>query len=160
VGIRPVAIRQSKPSKSKRKTHPVGSACSNLQDQLEDFLDIAELAAPNLCYEPGPPPDYAKGNSYLSDLGQRTSRLKFVIATLPDPVHTHLPVVFDQFTVAIQEGGQDEKYDFDGSWFPWDEEENVLLPSRRREDFQRGKGTEGNAARDYPLSKVRKLRWL
>jgi len=36
------AIRQSKPSKSKRKTHPVGSACSNLQDQLEDFLDIAE----------------------------------------------------------------------------------------------------------------------
>ena len=119
------AIRQSKPSKSKSKkiTHPVGSACSNLEEQMEDFLDIAELAAPDLCYEPGSPPDFSKKNAYLSDLGQRTSHLKFVIATLPDPVHTHLPVVFDQFTVAIQEGGQDEKYDFDGSWFPWDEEE-------------------------------------
>ena len=60
--------------------------------------------------------------------------MKFVIAILPDPVHTHLSVLFDQFAVAIQEGAQDEKYDFDGSWLPWDDDDDAITrcsPTRR-----------------------------
>jgi len=45
-----------------------------------------------------------------------------VIASLPDPVHTHQAVLFDQFAAAIQDAAQDELYDFDTSWVPWDDE--------------------------------------
>ncbi len=95
--------------------------CDSLQDQLEDFLEVKSdsLILPKNCYDEKDP----RRNEQQLDLTQKTSKLKFVIALLPDPVHTHSPVLFDQFAVAIQEAAQDEKYDFDGSWLPWDEEE-------------------------------------
>src|SRR5882672_1194762 len=110
------AIKRTKPSTGKTKAaEKLQSGCGSLKDELENFLDIRNLSAPKHCYEgvaPTPP-----------DLSSKTAQLKFVIATLPDPVHTHLPILFDQFAVAIQEGAQDEKYDFDSSWLPWDEED-------------------------------------
>ena len=42
---------------------------------------------------------------------------------LPDPLHTHSSALFDKLAVAIQQGAQDEKYDFDSSWLPWDDDE-------------------------------------
>jgi hypothetical protein len=113
------ALKYAKPSTAIKISHPVGSACSSLAEQLEQFLDVEELAAPEPCYKAGDRP----GEAVREAVVQRASQLKFVIATLPDPVHTHLPVLFDQFAVAIQEGAQDEKYDFDSSWLPWDDEE-------------------------------------
>ena len=92
------------------------SGCGTLENALEDFLDLDELKPPDSCYEGELPKN-------RPDISGRTGNLKFVIATLPDPVHTHLPVLFDQFAVAIQEAAQDEKYDFDSSWLPWDEED-------------------------------------
>jgi hypothetical protein len=56
------------------------------------------------------------------EITEQTSKLRFVIATLPDPIHTHQAVLFDQFTAAIQDAAQDEQYDFDSSWLPWDDE--------------------------------------
>src|SRR5258708_10936844 len=110
------AIKRSKPTTTKT-THKreLLSGCGSVSDELEDFLDIKEMRAPTDCTKgaaPDPP-----------DLASKTSQLKFIIATLPDPIHTHLPVLFDQFAVAIQEGAQDEKYDFDSSWLPWDEDD-------------------------------------
>jgi hypothetical protein len=55
-------------------------------------------------------------------VSQKTSGLKFVIVLTPDPVHTHLSLLFDEIAVAVQEGAQDEKYDFDSSWLPWDDQ--------------------------------------
>jgi hypothetical protein len=112
-------IKRSKPIISKTVTHQLNSGCSSLEGQLEEFLDVHELAAPRQCYKK----DDAPQQDVQPDLTQKTSQLKFVIALLPDPVQTHQPVLFDQFAVAVQEGAQDEGYDFDSSWLPWDEED-------------------------------------
>ena len=128
------AITRAKPSTSKAKSHQLGSGCSSLAEQLETFLDIKELVAPDQCYAPGDVP------GTQPELTQTTSRLKFVIALLPDPVHTHQPVLFDQFVVAIQEGAQDEKYDFDSSWLPWDDDESTpyaLLADQKAADMEK-----------------------
>ncbi|HMI53391.1 MAG TPA: hypothetical protein VK525_17895 [Candidatus Saccharimonadales bacterium] len=113
------ALKRSKPSPAKARENLPG--CGSLREELEDFLEIQknELHLPDDCYENDDP----ARKQAQPDLAAKTSQLRFVIALLPDPVHTHLPVVFDQFAVAIQEGAQDEKYDFDGSWLPWDDED-------------------------------------
>jgi hypothetical protein len=129
------AITRAKPSTSKAKSHQLGSGCGGLAEQLETFLDIKELVAPKECYAPGDVP------GTQPQLTQTTSQLKFVIALLPDPVHTHQPVLFDQFVVAIQEGAQDEKYDFDSSWLPWDDDESTpyaLLADQKTADLEKG----------------------
>ena len=128
-------IKRSKASISRKVSHQLGSGCSNLEDQLEEFLEIKDLAAPKQCYAPGgaPPSEDREGPT------QKTSQLKFVIALLPDPVHTHLPVLFDQFAVAIQEGAQDEKYDFDRSWLPWNEDDPpyALLADQKTSNLEK-----------------------
>src|SRR5262249_9096330 len=45
----------------------------------------------------------------------------FVIATLPNPVSTHLAVLFDRLIEAIEESAQDNNYSYDSSWLPWNE---------------------------------------
>ncbi len=112
------AIKRSKPTVTKGVIRKYLPGCSSLEEELEEFLEIDELSPPTQCIVPGNAPPKEK------DLTQKTSQLKFVIALLPDPVHTHLSVLFDQFAVAIQEGAQDEKYDFDSSWLPWDDNES------------------------------------
>ena len=111
-------VKRSKPSLTKSEAHKELPGCAGLQEELKDFLEIENLTLPGPCYESGNVPQ----DLPPQDLTRKTSNLKFVIAILPDPAHTHLPVLFDQFAVAIQEGAQDEKYDFDGSWLPWDDE--------------------------------------
>ena len=113
------AVRRSKPAPTKSETRKERPGCGSLQQELEEFLDVKGLILPEECYEPGDAPR----KELQPDVIERSSQLKFVIATLPDPAHTHLPVLFDQFAVAIQEGAQDEKYDFDGSWLPWEDGE-------------------------------------
>ena len=44
----------------------------------------------------------------------------FMIALLPDPVHTHLALGFDRGIDAVEEGLQDEGYLFVRSMMPWD----------------------------------------
>src|SRR5579862_1373234 len=111
-------VNRSKSALTKKETTS-RPGCSNLKEQLEDFLETKHLTLPKQCSGPGDAPPNGS-QQYLTD---KTSELKFVVAILPDPAHTHLPVLFDQFAVAIQEGAQDEKYDFDGSWLPWDDDE-------------------------------------
>ena len=113
------ASRRLTPSAGKQKTPQNKIACDDIASQLQEYLEVTELTLPPQCYEN----PTAAPRSRSHELNDETSQLKFVIAFLPDPLHTHLPVVFDQFTGAIQEGAQDEKYDFDSSWLPWEEEE-------------------------------------
>src|SRR5271165_1038787 len=47
------------------------------------------------------------------------SGIKFMVATVPDPLHTHLNLVFDRTIDAIQQAVQDEGYTYDSSWLPW-----------------------------------------
>jgi hypothetical protein len=45
--------------------------------------------------------------------------LQFMVATMPDPLHTHLNLQFDRTIEAIQQAAQDEEYTYDSSWLPW-----------------------------------------
>jgi hypothetical protein len=47
-------------------------------------------------------------------------RLHFVIATLPDPVHTHLALLFDRSIEALEQAAQRNGYTFDRAILPWD----------------------------------------
>jgi hypothetical protein len=44
----------------------------------------------------------------------------FIIALVPDPIHTHLALLFDRTVDAIEEAVQDEGYNFDRALMPWD----------------------------------------
>ncbi len=94
--------------------------CSNLENQLKVFLNVKELTLPDSCYES----DHVPGALHPPQKADTDITLKFVVAILPDPVHTHFSALFDQFTMAVQDGAQDEKYDFDSSWLPWESEED------------------------------------
>ena len=50
--------------------------------------------------------------------------MQFVIATVPNPITTHLPLVFDRMIEVIEQAAEDDKYSYDSSWFPWDEAKN------------------------------------
>jgi hypothetical protein len=100
-----------------QKAAPHIDACSEIARRIELFLkpsETKEWKLPDSCYES---PDKAKA------LPQRAadSDLHFLIATVPNPVTTHLPLMFDRFIEAIQRAARDEAYAYDSSWFPWDE---------------------------------------
>ena len=71
----------------------------------------------------------------------------FVIALAPDPVHTHLALIFDRTVDVIEEAAQDEGYVFDRAVMPWDskvhEEPSSYETRLAAEWYQRGK-------EDYP----------
>jgi hypothetical protein len=46
--------------------------------------------------------------------------IKFVFASLPDPVHTHTALVFDRKIESIQSAAQASGYLFSRAWMPWD----------------------------------------
>jgi hypothetical protein len=108
--------------------------CSGLEGRLKEFLNTDVLPLPSECYEGGPEP--RSGAVALKNAPQ----LKFIVATLPDPLHTHLSFLFDQFTAAIQEGAQDEKYDFDNAWLPWPDGEQAYSSLQDQDVADKRKG--------------------
>jgi hypothetical protein len=46
--------------------------------------------------------------------------IKFVTASLPDPVHTHMALLFDRGIETIQRAAQASGYLFSRAWMPWD----------------------------------------
>jgi hypothetical protein len=100
----------------------VRTACSDLIDLFQAFL-LRRVIGPPFCYEPGD----RSAKSTTDNSKDRDFQPKFVIATLPDPLHTHFSLLFDRFIEAIQQGGQDEGYEYDSSWLPWETEEPTLI---------------------------------
>lgn len=84
------------------------AACKEISDRLVRF--VPDPALPSSCYADNIPP--------LASTSSQ-SNLQFVIATVPDPVKTHLSLLFDRNIEALQQAAQDENYSFDSSWFPW-----------------------------------------
>jgi hypothetical protein len=66
---------------------------------------------------------YGNSGNSKSTTGSQAQRLpphiQFIVATLPDPLHTHLNLQFDRTIEAIQQAAQDEGYTYDSSWLPW-----------------------------------------
>ncbi len=102
--------------------------CADLEKRLQSFLlvDESEVVAPASCYPA------VKQPAPSQKLLIRATELRFIIATLPDPLHTHFPLSFDRSTEAIQQAAQDDHYIYDSSWLPWETEE----PSYVRLDDQ------------------------
>jgi hypothetical protein len=48
------------------------------------------------------------------------NKIQFVIASLPDPVHTHMALLFDRSIETIQRSAQANGYLFSRAWMPWD----------------------------------------
>ncbi len=46
--------------------------------------------------------------------------IQFVIASLPDPVHTHMALLFDRGIEAIESAAQASGFLFSRAWMPWD----------------------------------------
>ena len=46
--------------------------------------------------------------------------IKFLIASLPDPVHTHMALLFDRGIETIQSAAQSNGYLFSRAWMPWE----------------------------------------
>ena len=107
------AVRQivstSKPPTNGTREDGVLPHCAEIIPLLEHFFLHEKITGPPVCYaaEPAATPLEAK------------YRTEFVIATLPDPLHTHFSLLFDHFIEAVQQGAQDEAYEYDSSWLPW-----------------------------------------
>ncbi len=107
------------------------TVCVDPEKLLQEFLsaDESDVAAPDSCYPETFLHDAEAQKNRLASqkrLQTRTSRLNFVIAILPDPLHTHLSLQFDRKIEAIQQAAQDAGYDYDSSWLPWQTEEQTF----------------------------------
>lgn len=92
-------------------------ACNDLAQVLELFLAIDKAPRPDSCFP-------EKSVKPVVEPGVAVNP-KYVIATLPDPVHTHLPLMFDRMAEVIQQAAQDENYSYEASWLPWDDKEET-----------------------------------
>ena len=89
------------------------SVCSQIEKSVLVFVDQEKYAAPDSCLKKADFGKFKPGNPTGS------ASLRFVITTLPDPAHTHFPMLFDRLTEALQQAAQDQGYNYDSSWLPW-----------------------------------------
>lgn len=93
------------------KVQPQGTYFKTLGDALREFFpdfpqDVSQLSAKEK-------PVQNKSGSMVAE------QAKFVIAILPDPVHTRLGLFFDRSIEALQQGAQAKGYVFDRAAMPW-----------------------------------------
>ncbi|MGD1096426.1 MAG: hypothetical protein ABSB35_31085, partial [Bryobacteraceae bacterium] len=93
------------------------SPCKEIVQRLQRFVKdaagpITPRDLPGFCFEPDP--------RRKQDLVNDKLGVQFAIATVPNPVSTHLPLMFDRIVETIQQAAQDDNYSYDSSWFPWD----------------------------------------
>jgi hypothetical protein len=91
--------------------------CTEIAKRLRRFVKDTEQPVelwklPNSCYKP----DLPGGSETVRAL----DHVRFAFAIVPNPVSTHLPLLFDRLIETIQQASQDENYSYDSSWFPWD----------------------------------------
>lgn len=69
--------------------------CSDIEKLLQNFLVAEEesIIAPASCY-----PEQKSHPANSPAFQKRWKQFRFVIATMPDPLHTHFPLIFDRAT--------------------------------------------------------------
>ncbi len=91
-----------------------GTSCSAFAAQpSKDSESSGELIAIVSRFLQGTP------GSIKPTLSPLPKDLHFVVATVPDPLHTLLNLQFDRTIDAIQQAAQDEGFTYDSSWLPW-----------------------------------------
>ncbi|MGA9555706.1 MAG: hypothetical protein WA800_02820 [Terriglobales bacterium] len=111
--------RAAHPQKSgtSKATSDEKRACDDIAQVLQSFLDIKNPPRPKSC---GPADPTA---ATAQTLGKDPPPINpnYVIALVPDPIHTHLALMFDRMTEVIQQAAQDENYSYEDSWLPWED---------------------------------------
>ena len=106
---------------SVRSKPPKGAQpqCADSISLLQHFFLHDNIAPPDVCYE-------SPGQSPAASAADPRFQPSFLIATFPDPLHTHFSLLFDRFVEAMQEAAQDEGYEYDSSWLPWETQKPSL----------------------------------
>src|SRR5580704_14655009 len=113
-----VNTKQAEAKVSETEAAEKKRSCDDLAQVLELFLSIDKAPRPDSCK----PVKATAETTPKPDLNP-----KFVIATLPDPIHTHLALMFDRMAEVIQQAAQDEGYSYEASWLPWDDKEQTYV---------------------------------
>ena len=97
---------------SKSKAGPQGTYQQAIAAKIEEYYGVWK----------DDPKEAADLLAHWSVPAESKSRenVKFVIALLPDPVHTHLALQFDRGVEALQQAAQKKGYAFDRAILPWD----------------------------------------
>jgi hypothetical protein len=90
--------------------------------------DLGELIESYFGTDPGGDAQYLA--THWNVPRQKQGNIKFVIASLPDPVHTHMALLFDRGIETIQGAAQANGYLFSRAWMPWD-----ISPHSESTDF-------------------------
>jgi hypothetical protein len=124
-----VGAKQAQAKASEMDAEAKKWACNGLAQVLEQFLAIDKMPRPDSC---------ADAKSSKAPTGPAVDP-KFVVATLPDPIHTHMALMFDHMAEVIQQAAQDECYSYEASWLPWDDEEekHLLLADEDRASYRK-----------------------
>jgi len=122
-----VSGKQAHAVASETDTAEKKRACDDIAQVLEVFLAIKKAPRPESCLADDPSHTAAKASAETSVRQGPALDPKFVIATLPDPIHTHLALMFDRMAEVIQQAAQDESYSYEASWLPWDDKEETYL---------------------------------
>ena len=79
--------------------------------------------------------DPACSGSISASFGVKSNRLEFMLATVPDPLHTRLGLVTDTSIQAIQRAASLAGWDFATQWLPWNDsiDPGEKDPAKRRE---------------------------
>jgi hypothetical protein len=144
----PLAALQIADALEKRKIKPhIEAGCAATSDILcqdcselcpaQDLLDtIGAYFGPELEREP-------EIKKHWGVPKEARASLRFVIATVADPAHTHLSLFFDRQIDAIQEAVQTDGYLFSRAYMPWDNKDHPEAPDVRvrllQSDYQSGK---------------------
>ena len=91
--------------------------CQSIGSRLEPFYSDTPFTYPDSCYQSG------KQEQAPSAAQAQQPNLRPVIALLPNPLQTHLPLTFDRAIESIVQAAQDGGYLYDSSWLPWSDEQ-------------------------------------
>jgi hypothetical protein len=110
------AANQAGASNSQRQVATLeNSNCPAFNDSasIKDSSSDGKITSMVQRYLYGPSPDPKVVASQIP------ADIRFLVATVPDPLHTHLSLQFDRTLEALQQALQDEGYTYDSSWLPW-----------------------------------------
>ncbi len=116
---------------------PESGPCDELQGVFVDFFGL----------KPKPSSGSVEFSADSCNVGQKNItnvvapnglETRVVIASLPDPIHTNVPLVFDRDASAIQQAALAVGYNYDSSWLPWQNEASsyALLTDKKMSDAE------------------------
>jgi hypothetical protein len=103
------------PAEASGSAPSVYSPCKEIQKRLQPFVagtPQQRWKLPDFCY---------RSPKTANDPIMKPQDMDFAIATAPNPISTHLPMLFDRVIEIIQQAAQDNNYVYDSSWLPWNE---------------------------------------